>query len=97
MKSFLFVSLGVLFLCLLGLNIFFKSNVLKGYKLLLNKNMDFTVGQLLNKKKLQGVLNTYPKYTTEIKSLASKLKFSFVFALTIMLVMVLIGVTLLFI
>lgn len=91
------VSIVVLFVCLLGLNMFFKANVLKGYKLLLNQNMDFTVGQLLNKKKLEGVMRKYPKHSSAIKTLASKLKFSFVFALTIIIVMVLIGVTLLFI
>lgn len=98
MASFIKVAIIVLFVLLLGLNIYFKSNILKAYKMLLQKDVDFSIGQLLNKKKLQQeVLPKYPSYRNQITTLASKLKFAVVFAITIMLVLILLGGTLLFV
>lgn len=97
MASFLKVAIVVLFVILLGLNIYFKANILKAYKMLLNNNVDFSIGQLLNKNKLhQQVLPKYPAYKAQITTLASKLKFAVVFAITIILVLILLGGTLLF-
>lgn len=98
MKSFVMVAVVVLFVCLLGLNIYFKANVIKAYKFLTNQNVNVTVGQLISKKRLdQEIIPHYPKHKDALLSLASKFRFCITYALTIIIVIAILGLSLLFI
>ena len=66
-----------LFIALLFLNIYFRSKVLKSYKVLVKNKVEFEAVHLFNRKKMEKEI--YPKYPhlkAEIETFASHIRYS---------------------
>lgn len=81
-----------LFVALLFLNFYFRSKILKIYKVLIKNRVEFEAIHILNKTKMEAeVLPRYPKLREEIIAFCNHIRKSVLIAIILVLAIVLVG------
>ena len=84
-----------LFCALLFLNIYFRMKVMRSYKYLSRKQVEFSIGHIFNRVRLEAeVLPRYPKYEDQILEFVGQIRSSLRWALLIIAGIVLAGIVL---
>ena len=87
-----FIVIIIAFICLLLLNVFIRVRVLKIYRRLVARRIEFSPVHFFNEKKLQQeVLPRYPEDSGDIKRFISLVRFSMVMASVILIVIIAFG------
>lgn len=86
-----FFAIG-LFVALFFLNFYFRFKILKTYKILFANKIEFGIGHIFNKQKMESeVLNRYPKYRADILSFCNQIRLSLLYALFLVAGITIIG------
>ena len=87
----------IAFICLLLLNVFIRVRVLKIYRKLVSKRIDFSPVHFFNEKKLQAeVLPEYPDESEDIRKFIRLVRFSMIMASIILVVIIVFGYLLIY-
>jgi len=86
-----FIAIG--FIILLSFNLYLRLSVFKYYRILSKQNVDFSMSQLLSKKRItEEVLPRYPKYKDEISKLSRNVRISIRLASVILVGIIVLGI-----
>lgn len=84
-----------LFCALVFLNLYFRMKVMRSYKYLSQQHVEFNIGHIFNKVRLQAeVLPRYPKHEVQILEFVSQIRNSLKWALLIIVSIILVGIVL---
>ena len=92
------VSLVIgLFVAMLFLNVYFRVRVFKAYKVLVQNRVEFNIGHIFNRQKLEDeVLPKYPDQQENIESFIRHLRYSIKMATVLMILITLFGAILMY-
>ncbi len=97
MYVILITLLALLFLALLVLNVYFRVRVLKAYKTLVQNRVEFSLGQVLNEKRMHDeVLAKYPQQREAILEFVRNMKRSIRMATILVVCITLIGAVMMY-
>lgn len=77
MKTLLLTIVCLLFVAMLGVNIYFRAKVLRAYRILVRDRVDFTPGQIFSKLRVEDeIIPNYPDSAESIRSFSRYLQLS---------------------
>lgn len=75
MQSLLLTIVILLFVAMLGVNLYFRAKVLKAYRILLMNEVDFTPGQIFSSERVEDeIVPAYPAQAKEIRAFSNNLR-----------------------
>jgi hypothetical protein len=75
MQATLLAVVIILFLAMLGVNLYFRAKVLRAYRILLMNEVDFTPGQIFSTERVEDeIVPAYPAQAEEIRNFSNYLR-----------------------
>lgn len=93
----LVIILAVLFLAMLGLNLYFRLKVMRAYRELVRNEIDFKPAQIMNRRRVEEeIIPTYPEHADMIRQFSGFLKRSIAMGTVLLLLITLFGAVLMY-
>ncbi len=94
METTLIVVIAAAFLGLLGLNVYFRVRVLKAYRRLERARVAFDASDMLNERRIRGLVARYPAHAADILTFTGGIRRSLSIASGLLVLITLLGATL---
>lgn len=92
MTDFLVILAVGLFVAVFFLNFYFRTKILKIYKVLVNNRVEFSMAHIFNKDKMEAeVLLRYPKFRDDIIAFSIHIKRSLFIAIALVVAIIIVG------